>query len=264
MSQSPQLPPVTFHEVLTPGRFSGKTVIVTGAGSGIGKATALRVAREGGRVIAADISAARLEELVAEHPDLGFVTVTGDLATAEGAEAVAAAAGPSVDALVNNAGIMDHFQAVGEVTDAIWDRVFAVNVTSLMRLTRAVLPAMLSAGKGAVVNVASEAGLRGSCAGAAYTASKHAVIGLTKNSAVMYRKSGIRFNAVAPGAVITNIEAPFESALAGETIAPLFATNIPSTAYADELAASICFLISDDSPNVNGAILASDGGWSAI
>lgn len=264
MSSSPQLPPVTFHETVTPGRFAGKTVIVTGAGSGIGKATALRLAREGGRVIAADISGPRLEELLAEHADLGFVTVAGDLATQEGAEAVAAAAGPTIDGLANVAGIMDHFQSIGEVTDVIWDRVFAVNVTSLMRLTRAVLPMMVNAGKGSVVNVASEAGLRGSCAGAAYTASKHAVIGLTKNSAVMYRNAGVRFNAVAPGAVITNIEAPFESALAGETIAPLFATNIPRTAYADELAASICFLLSDDSPNVNGAILASDGGWSAI
>lgn len=264
MSQTPQLPPVTFHEVVTAGRFAGKTVIVTGAGSGIGRSTALRVAREGGRVIAADISAPRLDELVAEVPDLDIVTVAGDLATQEGADAVAAAAGSTIDGLANIAGIMDHFQSIGEVSDAVWDRVFAVNVTALMRLTRAVLPAMMSAGRGSVVNVASEAGLRGSSAGAAYTASKHAVIGLTKNSAVMYRKTAIRFNAVAPGAVMTNIEAPFESALAGETIAPLFATNIPRTAYPDELAASICFLLSDDSPNVNGAIIASDGGWSAI
>ena len=264
MSDAPTLPPVTFTEVPTPGRFHGKTVIVTGAGSGIGRATALRIAREGGRVIACDISAERLDALTAEFPALILVAVPGDIATTTGVEAVVAAAGPRIDGLANVAGIMDHFQSVGEVSDAIWDRVMAVNVTAIMRLTRAVLPAMLDAGSGSVVNITSEAGLRGSSAGVAYTASKHAVIGITKNSAVMYRGKGIRFNAVAPGAVLTNIEAPFESALAGETIAPLFATNIPRTAYPDELAASICFLLSDDSPNVNGAILPSDGGWSAI
>lgn len=264
MSQTPQLPPITFTEVITPGRFAGRTVIVTGAGSGIGRATALRIARESGRVIASDISAERLATLVDEHPDLGFVTVAGDISTQDGVDAVVSAAGERIDGLANVAGIMDHFQSVGEVTDAIWDRVLAVNLTAIMRLTRAVVPVMLAAGAGSVVNITSEAGLRGSCAGVAYTASKHAVIGLTKNSAVMYRKSGIRFNAVAPGAVMTNIEAPFESALAVETIAPLFATNIPTSAYPDELAASIAFLLSPDSPNVNGVILPCDGGWSAI
>ncbi len=263
MSESQQLPPVTFAEVVTPGRFADRTVIVTGAGSGIGRSTALRIAREGGRVVAADISAERLDALTADFPDLLLIPVAGDIATDEGVAAIIGAAEGRIDGLANVAGIMDHFQSVGEVTDAIWDRVFAVNVTAIMRLTRAALPFMLEAGHGSVVNVSSEAGLRGSCAGAAYTASKHAVNGLTKNSAVMYNGTGIRFNAVAPGAVITNIEAPFESALAGTTIAPKFA-NIPRTAYPDELAASIAWLLSDDSPNVNGAVLTSDGGWSAV
>lgn len=94
---------------------------------------------------------------------------------------------------------------VGEVDDATWDRVFAVNVTAMMRLCRAALPVMLANGLGSIVNIASEGGLRGSAAGVAYTASKHAVIGLTTSTAAFCRSQGIRCNAVAPGGVHTNI-----------------------------------------------------------
>ena len=159
---------------------------------------------------------------------------------------------------------MDNFAPIHEVDDDLWDRVFRINVTALMRLTRAVVPLMLDAGTGSVVNVASEAGLRGSAAGAAYTASKHAVVGLTKNSAVMYGPKGLRFNAVAPGPTITGIVANFGSQMAAERLGPLMKANIPAPATAAQLAASITFLLSDDGTNVNGAILASDGGWSAL
>lgn len=254
----------TWQEVTTNGRFAGKTVIVTGAGSGIGQATALRIAREGGKVIAADISSERLETLVEENANLDLVTVAGDISSEETIAKVVAAADGKVDALANIAGIMDRFQPIHEVDDATWDRVFTINVTSIMRLSRAVVPLMLEAGTGSVVNISSEAGLRGSAAGAAYTASKHAVIGITKNSAVMYGKKGLRFNAVAPGATITNIEAPMDSALAIEVLGPLMGVNIPAPASAAQLAASITFLLSDDGSNINGQVLASDGGWSAI
>ncbi|HSU46450.1 MAG TPA: SDR family NAD(P)-dependent oxidoreductase [Arthrobacter sp.] len=254
----------SWQEVVTQGRFAGKTVIVTGAGSGIGKATALRVAREGGRVIAADISKERLDELVEQNAGLDLVPVPGDISTEEAVAAVVAAAEGRVDALANVAGIMDNFAPVHDVDDETWDRVFRINVTALMRLTRAVLPLMLESGAGSVVNVASEAGLRGSAAGAAYTASKHAVVGLTRNSAVMYGPKGLRFNAVAPGATITNIVANWGSQLAAERLGPLMQANIPAPATAAQLAASITFLLSEDGTNVNGAILASDGGWSAL
>ena len=254
----------SWQETITPGRFTGKTVIVTGAGSGIGLATALRVAKEGGRVIAADISKERLDDLVAGNAGLDLVPVAGDISTEETVAAVLAAAGGRVDALANVAGIMDNFAPIHEVDDAVWERVFRINVTALMRLTRAVVPLMLEAGTGSVVNVTSEAGLRGSAAGAAYTASKHAVVGLTKNSTVMYGPKGLRFNAVAPGATITNIVADWGSQLAAERLGPLMGANIPTPATAAQLAASITFLLSDDGTNVNGAILASDGGWSAL
>jgi len=248
----------------TPGRFAGRTAIVTGAGSGIGRATALRLAREGARVVAADIAAERLERLAAEFPDLDLVPVAGDLATEDGTRAVVAAAGGRVDALANVAGIMDAFLPPAEVDDATWERVFAVNVTAVMRLTRAVLPLMLAAGGGAIVNVSSEAGLRASASGVAYTASKHAVNGLTKSTAVFYKGNGIRANAVAPGPVATAIEAPFRSEHAAGVLGPIMQTTVPPVATADQLAATITWLLSDDASNVNGAILPSDGGWSAI
>jgi NAD(P)-dependent dehydrogenase (short-subunit alcohol dehydrogenase family) len=245
-------------------RFAGRTAIVTGAGSGIGRATALRFARDGARVVAADVVAERLDALVAEHPDLDLVTVVGDITTEEGVAAVVAAADGRVDALANVAGIMDGFLPAGEVDDRTWDLVFAVNVTAVMRLTRAVLPLMQAAGSGAIVNVASEAALRGSAAGVAYTASKHAVAGMTKNTAVIYAKQGIRVNAVAPGPTKTAIEAPMRSALAGQVLGPLMQVMIPTPVEAEELANAITWLASDESRNVNGVILPSDGGWSAI
>lgn len=254
----------TWQETITTGRFSGKTVIVTGAGSGIGQATALRIAKEGGRVIAADISKERLDELVEKNAGLDLVPVAGDISTEETVAAVVTAAGGCVDALANVAGVMDNFAPVHEVNDELWDRVFRINVTALMRLTRAVVPLMLKAGCGSVVNVSSEAGIRGSAAGAAYTASKHAVVGLTKNSAVMYGPKGLRFNTVAPGPTITGIIANFGSQMAAERLGPLMKANIPTPVSAAELAASIAFLLSEDGTNINGVILASDGGWSAL
>jgi len=254
----------TWREITTPGRFEGQTVIVTGAASGIGLATALRVATEGGRVIASDLSKEGLEKLVAEHGDLGFVPVAGDISQEDTVQRVVAAAGGQIDALANVAGIMDSFQPVHELDDATWERVLDVNLTSMMRLMRAVVPTMLASGYGSIVNISSEAGLRGSAAGAAYTTSKHAVIGLTRSSAVMYGRRGIRVNAVAPGGTRTNIYAEFKSQLAAEVLGPFMQVNVPPIAEAGELAAAITFLLSRDGSNINGVVLASDNGWNAI
>ena len=253
-----------FPEVISPGRFAGLTVIVTGAGSGIGRATALRIAREGGRVVASDLSPERLESLTQENPDLDLVPTPGDVTDDATVEAVVAAADDDLYGLVNCAGIMDAFEPIGEVDDAMWHRVFSVNVDSVLKLTRAALPLLLATGRSSVVNVSSEAGFRGSCAGVAYTASKHAVVGMTLNSAVMYAKSGVRFNTVAPGPTATNIQADFRSTLAGEVLGPLFGANLPPIAQPEQLASTICYLLSPDASNVTGAVVACDGGWSAI
>ncbi|ROS33282.1 SDR family NAD(P)-dependent oxidoreductase [Curtobacterium sp. PhB78] len=248
----------------TAGRFTGRTIIVTGAGSGIGRATATRIANEGGRVIATDVVADRLDALRSELDGLELESVVGDVAATETIDALIAAAGDRIDGLANIAGIMDAFLPPSEVDDATWDRVFSVNVTGPMRLTRAVLPHMIAAGRGAVVNVASEAALRASAAGAAYTASKHAIAGFTKSVAFFHGPQGIRANAVAPGAVATNIEAPMRSEYAASRVGPIMQVAIPPVAQPEQLAAAITWLLSDDSANVNGAVLPSDGGWSVV
>lgn len=244
------------------GRFGGRTAIVTGAGSGIGRAVASRLVGEGATVIATDVVADRVDEVVGAL-GVAAVGLVGDVSEQAVVDEIVAAAGGRIDALANVAGIMDGFQPAHEVDDDTWERVLAVNLTGPMRLTRAVLPAMLEAGRGSIVNVASEAALRGSAAGVAYTTSKHAVVGLTRSTAVMYAPSGIRCNAVCPGAVATNIQGSSSSEFGMGVIGKYFAA-IPSVATAEQLAATICWLLSDDADNVNGAVLPSDGGWSAI
>jgi NAD(P)-dependent dehydrogenase (short-subunit alcohol dehydrogenase family) len=244
-------------------RFGGTTAIVTGAGSGIGRAVALRLAAEGAAfVVAVDVDPGRVEAVVGELGGAG-AGVVADVATAEGVAAIVERAGGRVDVLANVAGIMDGFLPVHEVDDETWDRVLAVNLTGPMQLTRAVLPLMLAAGRGAIVNVASEAALRGSCAGTAYTVSKHGLLGLTRSTAVLYGPSGIRCNAVCPGAVLTNIGGASRSEFGMGVLGKYFAA-IPGVATPEELAATICWLGSDDASNVNGAVLAADGGWSAV
>lgn len=250
-----------WQEKITPDRFTGKTIIITGAGSGIGRATASRVAREGGRVIAVDISEERLDEMKAELSDSDVTIVVGDITSDVSVSKIIAAAGDRIDALANVAGIMDNMTPLHEMSDEVWNRVMNVNVLGMMKLSRAVLPSMLVQRAGSIVNVGSEASLKASAAGAAYTASKHAVVGLSKSLAFMYGPSGIRTNLVAPGAVLTNIEAKFDSKLGEERVNSILATA-PDAAEASQLAASITFLLSDDSVNINGAILPSDGGWS--
>jgi len=246
-------------------RFAGRTAIVTGAGSGIGRATALRLAEEGARVVAADISATRLADLLTEHPDLDLVTVAGDIATRAGIDAVVDAAGERIDLLANVAGILDRFMTPADMEDEVWERVLAVNLTAPMRLTRAVLPSMIAAGKGAIVNVTSAAGLRATAGGAAYTASKHGLNGFTKSTAVFHRSQGIRCNAVAPGGVTTNLEAGFNSEHASSVLLPIMmASGGADMATAEQIAACVVFLLSDDASNVNGTILSSDGGWAAV
>ena len=254
--------PEPWEEVTTPGRFDGKTIIVTGAASGIGRATASRIAREGGRVVDVDISAERLDQLKAELAPAEVVTVAGDITKQESIDAIVAAAGPKIDGLANVAGINDDFSPLHETDDAMWDRVLGVNLTGVFKLSRAVVPVMLAAHKGSIVNIASEAGLRGNASGNAYTVSKHGVIGLTRSAAFMYGREGIRTNAVAPGGVATGIPFPPHVSESGQAKLRPYQMQIPTLATAEQLAASITFLLSDDGVNINGVVLASDGGWS--
>ncbi|MFF5927729.1 SDR family NAD(P)-dependent oxidoreductase [Streptomyces hydrogenans] len=248
---------------------AGRSVIVTGAGSGIGRAAALAFAAEGARVVVADLNAEGAAAVVEEIGEGGgtAVAVTGDLSEQAVVDTVTATAVErfgGVDVLVNNAGIMDGMQALADVTDAEWERVIRVNLTAPFLLTRAVLPHMLAAGRGAIVSTASEAGLRGSAAGAAYTASKHGIVGLTRSLAVMYRGKGIRANAIAPGGTRTNIAVTAEQGTHGPTTLGPHFVNVGRLAEPEEQAAAILFLASDAASNVNGVVLPVDDGWSAV
>ncbi|MFJ5919587.1 SDR family NAD(P)-dependent oxidoreductase [Streptomyces ardesiacus] len=247
----------------------GRSVIVTGAGSGIGRAAALAFAAQGDRVLVADLdaegAAATVEEI--ERSGGTAVAVTGDLSEQAVVDRVTATAVErfgGVDVLVNNAGIMDSMSAAADVADAEWDRVIRVNLTAPFLLTRAVLPHMLAAGRGAIVNTASEAALRGSAAGAAYTASKHGVVGLTKSLAVMYRKNGVRANAVCPGGTATAIAVEADPAAHGPAALGPHFVNLGRVSQPDEQATAILFLASEAAGNINGAILPVDDGWSAV
>ena len=183
-----------------------------------------------------DVSPPRVEAVADE---IGAEGVVADVSAQEGVDKILSVAGARVDVLANVAGIMDGFLPAHEVDDQTWDHVLAVNLTGPLRLTRAVLPSMMAAGKGAIVNVASEAALRGSAAGVAYTASKHGLVGLTRSTAVLYAESGVRCNAVCPGAVATNIEAASRSDFGMGVIGKYF-SNIPTVATPERLAATIC------------------------
>jgi NAD(P)-dependent dehydrogenase (short-subunit alcohol dehydrogenase family) len=249
--------------------FDNSSVIVTGGGSGIGRAAALRFAAEGAKVVVADLDADRAKAVVAEIVGAGgtAVPVVGDLsdqAVVDQVVATAVEAHGGVDVLVNNAGIMDGMTATADVTDEEWDRVIRINLTAPFLLARAVVPHMLAKGKGAIVNTASQASLRGSAAGTAYTVSKHGVVGLTKSLAVMYRKEGIRTNAIAPGGTMTAIMTSAPPAGHGPTTLGPYMGNVGRIAEADEQAAVIVFLASDAASNLNGVILPVDNGWSAV
>ncbi|MFI0350324.1 SDR family NAD(P)-dependent oxidoreductase [Actinomadura sp. 9N407] len=248
---------------------TGKSVIVTGAGSGIGRAAALRFAEHGAKVLVADINPGGAAEAVAEIRAKGTPAhaVVGDLSEQRIVDQVVATAVEEfggLDVLVNNAGIMDDMSAAADVTDAVWERLLRINLTAPFLLARAALPHMLAAGKGSIVFTASEASLRGSAAGAAYTASKHGVVGLTKSLAVMYRGQGIRTNAIAPGATMTNIEyAPAPDAH-GPAVLASYMGNFGQVSTAEQQASAIVFLASDAAANINGAILPVDNGWAAV
>lgn len=246
-------------------RHAGRVAIVTGAGSGIGRATTLRLAQEGSQVVGCDVNAESLDETraIAEKAGLSATLIVADVTKQADIDRLVAAAGPRVTILANVAGIMDHFVPLGDLTDELWNRVIDVNLNGVMRLTRAVLPVMELAGGGAIVTVASEASLGAGAAGVAYTTSKHAVIGLVKSVAYFYGPKNIRSNAVLPGPVVTAIGASASPSVPwAMERAMLSMATMPAPAEPDQIASLISWLASDEASNVNGAQVTVDGGWS--
>ncbi|SHJ30774.1 SDR family oxidoreductase [Lutispora thermophila] len=252
-------------------KLEGKVAVVTGASAGMGKDIAYTFAKEGATVYAVARRVERLEELAKSAEGLNgkIIPVGADLTKKEDAEKIIDFAyndSGKLDILVNNAGIMDDFSPVGDVTDEMLEKVFNLNVYAPFYSIRKAVNIFLKQGRGNIINVASIGGLFGAKAGAAYTASKHAVVGLTKNTGYMYAKKNIRCNAICPGAVETEIgTGDFMKNINMEgmnTIKPNMAGN-PRSAKPSEIATVALFLASDDSSFVNGQCIVADGGWTA-
>jgi len=253
-------------------RFQGKAAVITGAGSGMGLAMAKGFAKEGARIVAGDWNGERLDEAVASIQANGgtIVGAQGNIAEQEAAEHLIELAIDTyggLDILCNNAGVMDGMQGVGEVTNEVWRRVLGINLDGPMFTSRQAIQHMLSHGGGVIINIASTAALHGGAAGAAYTASKHALVGLTRNTAWMYAKQGIRCNAICPGATMTNIGESMPKDRAdsvGAKRAAEFAALIPAALEPADIASLALFLASDEARHINGAVIPADGGWDAV
>lgn len=248
-------------------KLEGKVALVTGAGSGIGRAIVKLFIEEGAQVVGTDLYPNGLETLVEEIKELGhdsLSTCTGDVAIRSDAEAMVETAVNiygTLDIVVNNAGIMDEFVPVGDLDDSMWRQVLGVNLDGQMFICRKALETMLPKENGVFVNIASIGGLLGGRAGVSYTVSKHGVIGLTRSIAYHYAMKGIRANAICPGGVATNISVRQPNPLGYERLQTTFGMAV-RTAQSDELARIALFLASDDSSFVNGEILVADGGWT--
>jgi 2-keto-3-deoxy-L-fuconate dehydrogenase len=244
------------------GRLTGKTVFVTAAAAGIGRASALACAREGATVVAADIDEPGLEAVRREAP---MITVTRCDVTDPAACAAIGPRWPDLDALVNVAGLVHHGTVLDSTADQ-WDRAWSLNVLSMVRLTQAVLPGMLGRRQGAIVNISSVAssvtGVPNRCV---YGTTKAAVIGLTKSIAADFVAQGIRCNAVCPGTVdspslAARMAATGDAAAARKAFMarqPMGRLGTP-----EEVAALVVYLVSDEATFNTGAVHIIDGGWT--
>lgn len=250
---------------MTSSSLDGKRAIVTGAASGIGRSIARRLSERGASVVAADLDADGLESLSAEA---SVKPVTCNVAIPEDVDRVVATAGETVEILCNNAGLMDRFMLVDEIPLEEWNRVFAVNVTSQYMFCHRLVPRMVDAGGGVIINIASAAGLRGGRAGAAYTASKHAVVGLTRNIAATYGHLGIRCNAICPGGTRGGARGGHEEGAKwserGEAVVIGRDRLYPEPGTADQIAAVALFLASDEADRIGGAEIVVDAGALAF
>jgi NAD(P)-dependent dehydrogenase (short-subunit alcohol dehydrogenase family) len=251
------------------GRVSGKVALITGGGSGIGRATAVVFAREGAKVVIADYNREGGEQTVKTIKSAGgeATFVEANVAIAKQVEAMVAKAVEAygrLDCAFNNAGIEGQIGGnIAECSEENWGRIIAINLTGVFLCMKYEIPQMLKQGGGSIVNTASVAGLVGLPGGTAYVASKHGVAGLTKSAALEYAKSGLRINAVCPGFIRT---AMTERVMDGGSIsedAMMAAEPLGRIGRPEEIANAVLFLCSDDASFITGIPLPIDGGYIA-
>ena len=245
------------------GRLQGKHCLITAAGAGIGRASALACAREGASVLATDIDKAALDSLAAESAAIR----TAMLDVTDAAQVAAlVAAQPAIDVLFNCAGYV-HAGSILDCDDAAWKRSFAINVDAMFHTCKAVLPGMLERGRGSIINMASVASsIKGVPNRFAYGATKAAVIGLSKAIAADYVARGVRCNVICPGTVKTPSLGLRVKAMGGDEAAvwKSFTDRQPMgrLGEAGEIAALVVYLASDESSFTTGTTHVIDGGWT--
>jgi NAD(P)-dependent dehydrogenase (short-subunit alcohol dehydrogenase family) len=250
------------------GRLAGKVAVVTGGSSGIGRATAQIFAREGAKVVVADVGVEGGEETVRLINTAGgeAVFVKTDVSQPTDVEVMVKKAVDTygrLDCAFNNAGIEGVIQPTVDYGEAHWDRVIAINLKGVWLCMKAELQQMLKQGGGAIVNTASVAGLVGLPGFSAYVAAKHGVNGLTKTAALEYAKAGIRVNAVCPGAIRTPMLERAVRANPGSEEQFVAVEPIGRMAAPAEVGEAVVWLCSDAASFVTGLPMAVDGGWVA-
>jgi NAD(P)-dependent dehydrogenase (short-subunit alcohol dehydrogenase family) len=236
-----------------------RTVVLTGAAGGVGAAAAARFAGLGDRVVAVDRDERGLGRLVDE---LGVTAVPADVSNPEDVRRVVDVAG-DIDLLVNNAAVIDRLGRAHEADLDEWNRLLAINLTGPFLFCHEALPGMLARGGGVIVNVASVAGLRGGRAGAAYTASKHGLVGLTLNIAATLGDQGIRSNVICPGAIQTSMQV-LDHVFPAAAEALQRDRRKPPPALPEEIVDVMVYLASDQASGVNGVALPVDAGYTAF
>jgi NAD(P)-dependent dehydrogenase (short-subunit alcohol dehydrogenase family) len=254
------------------GSLDGKIALVTGAGSGIGRATSLTMARRGAKVVVADVNEEGGRETVDAVEQAGgeALFVRADVASSADVQALIRATVETygrLDCAVNNAGIggttgEGRRYATHEYPEELWARILSVNLTGVFLCLKHEIVQMLGQGGGAIVNIASIAGLVGGF-GTAYVASKHGVAGVTRNAALEYARQGIRINAVCPGVVETPMVASVFGAIPGLEERWRETEPIGRFAAPREIAEAVAWLCSDAASFVTGIALPVDGGWTA-
>lgn len=243
-----------------------RVVVVTGAGSGMGRAMVHEFVGAGARVAALGITEAKVRKVVSELKTPERAMAIGvDVASEVGVKAAVAQViewAGHIDVLCNNAGVLDSFRPAHEIPLTEWDRTLAVNLTGPFLMARAVIPSMLSRSRGVILNVASNSGFSAAGGGSAYTASKHGVIGLTRQLSFDYGKHGIRVNAICPGATQTSMTLPEgEGYPVPDAEAEIRRTPAQRWGRPIEIARLALYLAGDDADFIHGSSIVIDGGW---
>lgn len=247
-------------------RLSGKVAIITGVSSGMGRAQIELFLKEGASVFGIDVNGDALKKVVDELSPLGKIATKAidisNKAEVDGAIEEAVKIFGKIDIVVNTAGVFDQMTPSLNTDEALWNRIIDINLKGTFFMTNAVLQKMVAQGYGNIVNVASEAGIKAGAGGAAYTASKHGVVGYTKEVAFDYGSKGIRANIIAPGSFPTPMIKEVLEANGGMGKQAAESVPLRRLGNVKEVAELTVFLASDEAPFITGAVIPIDGGLS--